>query len=232
MVTWVKLSLCRFGVPLSPSQSPESKFHSHDGAQTITHVHDSAKHRTNYDYLEKRVVLLRGIVMATVTQDLPFSPSPALRARPDCKKLVLLGEIGGIEKYRVIDVVEKVIMKKPIAQALGSMADSDASSTCKEPCYEGSWALLFLTHAKNPRSCLRKSVKTGNSKKEMNPLWTTITFESQQFSSQPSQSTRGYQKFFQQLRGKRQQGTPLHYSATVLQFSWPKTPESGKNILP
>ncbi|KAM6499107.1 hypothetical protein JOM56_004615 [Amanita muscaria] len=59
-----------------------------------------------------------GIVMATVTQDLPFSPSPALRARPDCKKLVLLGEIGGIEKYRVIDVVEKVIMKKPIAQAL------------------------------------------------------------------------------------------------------------------
>ncbi|KIL59299.1 hypothetical protein M378DRAFT_1012858 [Amanita muscaria Koide BX008] len=38
---------------------PESKFHSHDGAQTIIHVHDFAKHRTNYDYLEKRVVLLR-----------------------------------------------------------------------------------------------------------------------------------------------------------------------------
>ncbi|KAA1473124.1 ATP-citrate synthase [Dentipellis sp. KUC8613] len=42
---------------------------------------------------------------------------------PDCKMLVLLGEVGGIEEYRVIDAVKKGIIKKPIvAWAIGTCA--------------------------------------------------------------------------------------------------------------
>jgi ATP citrate (pro-S)-lyase len=42
---------------------------------------------------------------------------------PDCKMLVLLGEVGGIEEYRVIDAVKKSIIKKPIvAWAIGTCA--------------------------------------------------------------------------------------------------------------
>jgi len=42
---------------------------------------------------------------------------------PECKMLVLLGEVGGIEEYRVIDAVEKGIIKKPIvAWAIGTCA--------------------------------------------------------------------------------------------------------------
>ena len=33
---------------------------------------------------------------------------------PECKLLVLLGEVGGIEEYRVIEAVKKGIIKKPI----------------------------------------------------------------------------------------------------------------------
>ncbi|KAI0795618.1 ATP-citrate synthase [Abortiporus biennis] len=44
-------------------------------------------------------------------------------ADPDCKMLVLLGEVGGIEEYRVIDAVKKGIIKKPIvAWAIGTCA--------------------------------------------------------------------------------------------------------------
>jgi ATP citrate (pro-S)-lyase len=42
---------------------------------------------------------------------------------PDCKMLVLLGEVGGIEEYRVIDAVKKGIITKPIvAWAIGTCA--------------------------------------------------------------------------------------------------------------
>ena len=43
---------------------------------------------------------------------------------PDCKMLVLLGEVGGIEEYRVIDAVKKGVIRKPIvAWAIGTCAD-------------------------------------------------------------------------------------------------------------
>ena len=42
---------------------------------------------------------------------------------PDCKMLVLLGEVGGIEEYRVIDAVKKGVIHKPIvAWAIGTCA--------------------------------------------------------------------------------------------------------------
>ncbi|KAF9493410.1 ATP-citrate synthase [Pleurotus eryngii] len=42
---------------------------------------------------------------------------------PECKMLVLLGEVGGIEEYRVIDAVKKGIIRKPIvAWAIGTCA--------------------------------------------------------------------------------------------------------------
>jgi len=44
-------------------------------------------------------------------------------ADPECKMLVLLGEVGGIEEYRVIDAVKKGVIKKPIvAWAIGTCA--------------------------------------------------------------------------------------------------------------
>ncbi|KAI0635008.1 ATP citrate lyase [Trametes polyzona] len=44
-------------------------------------------------------------------------------ADPECKLLVLLGEVGGIEEYRVIDAVKKGIIKKPIiAWSIGTCA--------------------------------------------------------------------------------------------------------------
>ncbi|EGO03294.1 hypothetical protein SERLA73DRAFT_101368 [Serpula lacrymans var. lacrymans S7.3] len=44
-------------------------------------------------------------------------------ADPDCKMLVLLGEVGGIEEYRVIDAVKAGKIKKPIvAWAIGTCA--------------------------------------------------------------------------------------------------------------
>ncbi|KAG5643027.1 hypothetical protein DXG03_001639 [Asterophora parasitica] len=44
-------------------------------------------------------------------------------ADPECKMLVLLGEVGGIEEYRVIDAVKRGIIKKPIvAWAIGTCA--------------------------------------------------------------------------------------------------------------
>lgn len=44
-------------------------------------------------------------------------------ADPNCKMLLLLGEVGGTEEYRVIDAVQKGIIKKPIiAWAIGTCA--------------------------------------------------------------------------------------------------------------
>src|SRR5258708_2799530 len=44
-------------------------------------------------------------------------------ADPECKMLVLLGEVGGIEEYRVIEAVKKGTIKKPIvAWAIGTCA--------------------------------------------------------------------------------------------------------------
>jgi ATP citrate (pro-S)-lyase len=44
-------------------------------------------------------------------------------ADPECKMLVLLGEVGGTEEYRVIEAVNKGIIKKPIvAWAIGTCA--------------------------------------------------------------------------------------------------------------
>ncbi|KAG5945432.1 hypothetical protein E4U59_005783 [Claviceps monticola] len=45
------------------------------------------------------------------------------QADPDCKILVLLGEVGGIEEYKVIDAVKQGIITKPIvAWAIGTCA--------------------------------------------------------------------------------------------------------------
>src|ERR1700761_2761852 len=42
---------------------------------------------------------------------------------PDCKILVLLGEVGGVEEYRVIDAVKEGVITKPIvAWAIGTCA--------------------------------------------------------------------------------------------------------------
>ncbi|KAF9041490.1 citrate synthase-like protein [Panaeolus papilionaceus] len=42
---------------------------------------------------------------------------------PECKMLVLLGEVGGIEEYRVIEAVQKGLIRKPIvAWAIGTCA--------------------------------------------------------------------------------------------------------------
>lgn len=42
---------------------------------------------------------------------------------PECKMLVLLGEVGGIEEYRVIEAVKQGVIKKPIvAWAIGTCA--------------------------------------------------------------------------------------------------------------
>jgi ATP citrate (pro-S)-lyase len=42
---------------------------------------------------------------------------------PDCKMLVLLGEVGGIEEYRVIEAVKTGVIRKPIvAWAIGTCA--------------------------------------------------------------------------------------------------------------
>nr|POE71986.1 putative atp-citrate synthase subunit 1 [Quercus suber] len=44
-------------------------------------------------------------------------------ADPNCKILVLLGEVGGVEEYRVIEAVKKGIVTKPIvAWAIGTVA--------------------------------------------------------------------------------------------------------------
>ncbi|KZT20946.1 ATP-citrate synthase [Neolentinus lepideus HHB14362 ss-1] len=44
-------------------------------------------------------------------------------ADPECKMLVLLGEVGGVEEYRVIEAVKKGAIKKPIiAWAIGTCA--------------------------------------------------------------------------------------------------------------
>jgi ATP citrate (pro-S)-lyase len=44
-------------------------------------------------------------------------------ADPECKMLVLLGEVGGIEEYRVIEAVKNGVIKKPIvAWAIGTCA--------------------------------------------------------------------------------------------------------------
>lgn len=44
-------------------------------------------------------------------------------AEPECKLLLLLGEVGGTEEYRVIEAVKKGIIKKPIvAWAIGTCA--------------------------------------------------------------------------------------------------------------
>jgi ATP citrate (pro-S)-lyase len=45
------------------------------------------------------------------------------QAEPECKILVLLGEVGGVEEYRVIEAVKKGIITKPIvAWAIGTCA--------------------------------------------------------------------------------------------------------------
>ncbi|KJZ80243.1 Putative ATP-citrate synthase subunit 1 [Hirsutella minnesotensis 3608] len=45
------------------------------------------------------------------------------QADPECKILVLLGEVGGVEEYKVIDAVKKGIITKPIvAWAIGTCA--------------------------------------------------------------------------------------------------------------
>jgi ATP citrate (pro-S)-lyase len=42
---------------------------------------------------------------------------------PECKMLVLLGEVGGIEEFRDIDAAKKGIIEKPIvAWAIGTCA--------------------------------------------------------------------------------------------------------------
>jgi succinyl-CoA synthetase alpha subunit len=45
------------------------------------------------------------------------------QADPECKVLVLLGEVGGVEEYRVIEAVKEGVITKPIvAWAIGTVA--------------------------------------------------------------------------------------------------------------
>merc|ERR1712137_1464543 len=45
------------------------------------------------------------------------------QADPDCKILVLLGEVGGVEEYRVIEAVKNGTVTKPVvAWAIGTVA--------------------------------------------------------------------------------------------------------------
>src|SRR6266516_1091338 len=45
------------------------------------------------------------------------------QADPDCKILLLLGEVGGVEEYRVIEAVKAGIITKPVvAWAIGTCA--------------------------------------------------------------------------------------------------------------
>lgn len=46
------------------------------------------------------------------------------QADPDCKILLMLGEVGGVEEYRVIEAVKKGVITKPIvAWAIGTVAN-------------------------------------------------------------------------------------------------------------
>jgi ATP citrate (pro-S)-lyase len=102
--------------------------------------------------------------------------------------LVLLGEVGGIEEYRVIDAVKKGIIKKPIVACAkmfttevqfgysGSMANSDAETAdAKNRAMRAAGFVVPDTFEELPhvlKETHQRLVKTGviNPKSEKEPL--------------------------------------------------------------
>ncbi|KAI0065227.1 ATP-citrate synthase [Artomyces pyxidatus] len=73
---------------------------------------------------------------------------------PDCKMLVLLGEVGGIEEYRVIEAVKAGVIKKPIvAWAIGTCAKMFATEV--QFGHAGSMANSALETADAKNSAMR-----------------------------------------------------------------------------
>ncbi|KAF7967786.1 hypothetical protein HWV62_21408 [Athelia sp. TMB] len=73
---------------------------------------------------------------------------------PECKMLVLLGEVGGTEEYRVIDAVKKGIIKKPIvAWAIGTCAKMFATEV--QFGHAGSMANSQMETADSKNSAMR-----------------------------------------------------------------------------
>ena len=65
---------------------------------------------------------------------------------PECKMLVLLGEVTGVEEYRVVDAVKKGIIKKPIvAWAIGTCAKMFMTGV--QFCHAGSMANSYMETA-------------------------------------------------------------------------------------
>ncbi|OLL23321.1 putative ATP-citrate synthase subunit 1 [Neolecta irregularis DAH-3] len=77
-------------------------------------------------------------------------------ADPECKILVLLGEVGGVEEYRVIDLVKSGKIKKPmIAWAIGTCADMFTTEV--QFGHAGSFANSKLETAKSKNEAMKKA---------------------------------------------------------------------------
>jgi ATP citrate (pro-S)-lyase len=77
-------------------------------------------------------------------------------ADPECKILVLLGEVGGVEEYRVIEAVKNGQIKKPIvAWAIGTCASMFATEV--QFGHAGSFANSQLETAKAKNAAMREA---------------------------------------------------------------------------
>lgn len=75
---------------------------------------------------------------------------------PNCKVMVLLGEVGGVEEYRVIEAVQKGIITKPIvAWAIGTCASMFTTEV--QFGHAGSMANSDLETAKAKNAAMRKA---------------------------------------------------------------------------
>jgi ATP citrate (pro-S)-lyase len=75
---------------------------------------------------------------------------------PNCKFMVLLGEVGGVEEYRVIEAVQQGIITKPIvAWAIGTCASMFATEV--QFGHAGSMANSDLETAKAKNAAMRKA---------------------------------------------------------------------------
>ena len=78
---------------------------------------------------------------------------------PECKMLVLLGEVGGVEEYKVIDAVNKGIITKPIvAWAIGTCASMFKTEV--QFGHAGSFANSQLETARKKNESMKKTKRT------------------------------------------------------------------------
>jgi ATP citrate (pro-S)-lyase len=97
-------------------------------------------------------------------------------ADPDCKMLVLLGEVGGIEEYRVIEAVKTGKIKKPIvAWAIGTCAKMFATEV--QFGHAGSMANSDLETADAKNSAMRAAGFVVPDTFEELPLVLQATYE-------------------------------------------------------